>query len=64
MRPSSPARSSKSLAAPECRSGFSRDLLPGKAWECNWTTSLADGQMKLHARDDKGSEYDFVYELQ
>jgi allene oxide cyclase len=24
----------------------------------------ARGQMKLHARDDKGSEYDFVYELQ
>jgi allene oxide cyclase len=23
----------------------------------------ARGQMKLHARDDKGSEYDFVYEL-
>jgi hypothetical protein len=66
----------------------------GKAWECVWTISLADGQitvegpfldkgdsvlaitggtgkyaaargqMKLHARDAKGSEYDFVYELQ
>ncbi|MGH8262981.1 MAG: dirigent protein [Steroidobacteraceae bacterium] len=24
----------------------------------------ARGQMKLHARNDKGSEYDFVYELQ
>jgi hypothetical protein len=24
----------------------------------------ARGQMKLHARDEKGSEYDFVYELQ
>ena len=66
----------------------------GKAWECLWTTTLADGQitvegpfldkgdsmlaitggtgkyanargqMKLHARDDKGSEYDFVFELQ
>jgi hypothetical protein len=23
----------------------------------------ASGQMKLHARDDKGSEYDFVYEI-
>jgi allene oxide cyclase len=65
----------------------------GKAWECFWTMSLADGQitvegpfldagdstlaitggtgayagvsgeMKLHARNDKGSEYDFVYML-
>ena len=65
----------------------------GKAWECFWTMSLADGQitvegpfldagdstlaitggtgayagvsgeMKLHARDDKGTEYDFVYML-
>ena len=65
----------------------------GKAWECFWTMSLADGQitvegpfmdagdstlaitggtgayagvggeMKLHARDDKASEYDFVYML-
>ncbi len=26
--------------------------------------STARGQMKLHARDEKGSEYDFVYELQ
>jgi hypothetical protein len=24
----------------------------------------ARGQMKLHARDEKGSEYDFTYELQ
>lgn len=24
----------------------------------------ARGQMKLHARDDKGSEYDFTYELE
>jgi allene oxide cyclase len=24
----------------------------------------ARGQMKLHARDEKGSEYDFVYELE
>lgn len=23
----------------------------------------AEGEMKLHARDDKGGEYDFVYEL-
>jgi hypothetical protein len=66
----------------------------GKAWECNWTMSLKDGQltvegpfldagdsvlaitggtgkyaaargqMKLHARDAKGTAYDFVYELQ
>jgi hypothetical protein len=65
----------------------------GKAWECFWTLSLADGQitvegpfldagdstlavtggtgayagvrgeMKLHARDAKGSEYDFAYSL-
>ena len=26
--------------------------------------STARGQMKLHARNDKGTEYDFVYELQ
>ncbi|HEX6118868.1 MAG TPA: allene oxide cyclase family protein [Dongiaceae bacterium] len=66
---------------------------PGRAWECFWTLTLADGQitvegpfldagdsvlavtggtgkyagvrgeMKLHARDAKGSEYDFVYSL-
>lgn len=65
----------------------------GKAWECFWTMTLADGQitvegpfldagdstlavtggtgayagvggeMKLHARNDKGTEYDFVYML-
>jgi hypothetical protein len=65
----------------------------GKAWECFWTLTLAEGQitvegpffdagdsvlavtggtgvyanargeMKLHARDDKGTEYDFVYDL-
>lgn len=65
----------------------------GKAWECFWTLTLADGQitvegpfldagdsvlavtggtgayadargeMKLHARNDKGTEYDFVYAL-
>jgi len=63
----------------------------GKAWECAWTTSLANGQitvagpfndagdsklaitggtgayataqgwMLLHARNDKGTEYDFVF---
>jgi hypothetical protein len=67
--------------------------VPGEAWECFWTLSLADGQitgegpfldgkdsvlavtggtgkyktvrgeMQLHARDAKGSEYDFVYHL-
>jgi hypothetical protein len=26
--------------------------------------ATARGQMKLHARNDKGTEYDFVYELQ
>jgi hypothetical protein len=26
--------------------------------------AAARGQMKLHARNDKGTEYDFVYELQ
>ncbi len=26
--------------------------------------AAARGQMKLHARDDKGSEYDFLYSLQ
>ena len=64
-----------------------------QAYECDWTTFLADGQitaegpfydakdsilaitggtgaydgmhgqLKLHARDAKGSEYDFVYEI-
>ena len=73
--------------------GFCVRTVPGKAWECWWTLSLADGQitvqgpfldkgdsvlaitggtgkyaqargqMKLHARDEKGSAYDFVYEL-
>jgi hypothetical protein len=28
------------------------------------TDTGARGQMKLHARDAKGIEYDFVYELQ
>jgi hypothetical protein len=65
----------------------------GKAYECTWTLSLADGQimvsgpfldagdsvlaiiggtgkyadlrgdMSLHARDAKGSAYDFIYRL-
>jgi hypothetical protein len=73
--------------------GFCVRTLPGKAWECWWTLTLAGGQitvqgpfldkgdsvlavtggtgkyaeargeMKLHARDEKGSAYDFVYEL-
>lgn len=73
--------------------GWCIRTVPGKAWECFWTLSLADGQitvegpfldagdsvlavtggtgkyagvrgeMKLHARDAKGSEYDFVYSL-
>ena len=74
--------------------GYCIRTVAGKAWECFWTISLANGQitvegpffdkgesvlaitggtgkfagargqMKLHARDEKGSEYDFVYELQ
>ena len=73
--------------------GWCIRTVPGKAWECFWTLSLADGQvtvegpfldsgdsmlavtggtgkyagvrgeMKLHARDEKGTEYDFVYNL-
>ena len=73
--------------------GFCMRTVAGEAYECNWTTFLADGQitvegpfydakdsaltvtggtgaydgmhgqLKLHARDAKGSEYDFVYEL-
>jgi allene oxide cyclase len=73
--------------------GWCIRTVPGKAWECFWTLSLADGQitvegpfldagdstlavtggtgkyagargeMALHARDAKGSEYDFVYSL-
>ncbi len=65
----------------------------GKAWECIWTTTLAEGQitvegpfydtadselaitggtgeyaeasgsLALHARNDKGTEYDFVFKL-
>jgi hypothetical protein len=74
--------------------GYCVRTVVGKAWECNWTMSLKDGQltvegpfldagdsvlaitggtgkyagargqMKLHARDAKGTAYDFVYELQ
>lgn len=73
--------------------GWCVRTVAGKAWECFWTLSLADGQvttegpfldgkdsvmtvtggtgkysgakgeMKLHARDEKGSAYDFVYTL-
>jgi hypothetical protein len=73
--------------------GWCVRTVAGKAWECFWTLSLADGQitvegpfldsgdsvlavtggtgayagvrgdMNLHARDAKGSEYDFVYNL-
>lgn len=73
--------------------GWCVRTIVGKAWECFWTMSLADGQitvegpfldagdstlavtggtgaysgvsgeMKLHARNDKGTEYDFVYML-
>ena len=74
-------------------SGFCVRTIAGKAWECFWTLSLANGQltvagpfldagdstltitggtghyagakgeMKLHARDAKGSAYDFTYVL-
>ncbi|HEV8392300.1 MAG TPA: allene oxide cyclase family protein [Dongiaceae bacterium] len=73
--------------------GWCIRTVPGKAWECFWTLSLADGQitvegpfldagdsmlavtggtgqyagvrgeMKLHARNAEGTEYDFVYHL-
>lgn len=73
--------------------GWCVRTVAGKAWECFWTLSLADGQvttegpfldgkdsvmtvtggtgkysgakgeMRLHARDEKGSAYDFVYTL-
>jgi allene oxide cyclase len=73
--------------------GWCIRTVPGKAWECFWTLTLADGQitvegpfldagdstfavtggtgkysgvrgeMKLHARNDKGTEYDFIYSL-
>ena len=74
--------------------GWCIRTVPGKAWECYWTLTLADGQinvegpfldgadsvlaitggtgdysnvggeMKLHARDAKGSEYDFTYTVE
>lgn len=73
--------------------GWCIRTVAGKAWECSWTLSLADGQitvagpfldagdsvlvvtggtgkyagargeMALHARDAKGSAYDFKYSL-
>jgi len=73
--------------------GFCARTVAAKAWECIWTTTLADGQitvegpfydtadselsitggtgeyaeasgsLALHARNDKGTEYDFVYKL-
>lgn len=73
--------------------GWCMRTVAGKAWECFWTLSLADGQitvegpfldgkdsvlavtggtgkyvnargeMNLHSRDEKGTEYDFVYLL-
>ena len=73
--------------------GFCFRTAVGSAWECNWTLTLADGQitvegpfldagdsllsitggtgkyanaggqMTLHPRDAKGSEYDFDYAL-
>lgn len=73
--------------------GYCLRIVPGKAFECTWTLTLAGGQimvagpffdaadsvmaitggtgkyakargeMKLHARDAKGSAYDFVYEI-
>ncbi|MGH6960584.1 MAG: allene oxide cyclase family protein [Dongiaceae bacterium] len=73
--------------------GFCARTVAGKAWECVWTLTLADGQitaegpfydtadselavtggtgkyaaargsLALHARNDKGTEYDFVYKL-
>ena len=74
-------------------SGYCFRTIAGKAWECAWTNTLADGQitvqgsfldgkdsvlaitggtgkylrthgeMTLHARDPKGSEYDFTFNL-
>ena len=73
--------------------GWCVRTVAGKAWECIWTTTLAEGQitvegpfydtadsvlavtggtgeyaeasgsLALHARNDKGTEYDFVYKL-
>ena len=73
--------------------GWCARTVIGKAWECIWTTTLAEGQitvegpfydtadselaitggtgeyaeasgsLALHARNDKGTEYDFVFKL-
>ena len=73
--------------------GWCARTVVGKAWECIWTLTLAEGQitvegpfydtadsvlavtggtgkyadatgtLALHARNDKGTEYDFVYTL-
>ena len=73
--------------------GWCARTVVGKAWECIWTTTLAEGQitvegpfydtadselaitggtgeyaeasgsLALHARNDKGTEYDFVFKL-
>ena len=73
--------------------GYCLRTVAGKAWQCAWTNTLADGQimvqgtfldgqdstlaitggtgrylrthgdMLLHARDAKGSEYDFTFNL-
>jgi hypothetical protein len=73
--------------------GYCIRVVVGKAFECNWTLTLAGGQitvegpffdsgdstlaitggtgkyaaargeMKLHTRDAKGSEYDFIYSV-
>lgn len=73
--------------------GWCARTVVGKAWECIWTATLAEGQitvegpfydtadselaitggtgeyaeasgsLALHARNDKGTEYDFVYKL-
>ncbi len=73
--------------------GWCARTVVGKAWECIWTVTLAEGQitvegpfydtadsvlavtggtgeyaeasgsLALHARNDKGTEYDFVYKL-
>jgi allene oxide cyclase len=73
--------------------GWCARTVVGKAWECIWTVTLAEGQitvegpfydtadsvlavtggtgeyaeasgsLALHARNEKGTEYDFVYKL-
>lgn len=73
--------------------GYCFRVEAGKAWECNWTLFLdegqitvegpffdtgdsvlaitggtgayasAGGQMTLHFRNDKGTEFDFIYEI-